>query len=196
MGKIIWEGNQDWEKEFPGGRPPEHAVKLKRPDNLLKASIPYGIIPLIVCFACVFFKKNASDSFIFDLRFMPLGFVIGFLLIPVHEFLHALCYPKGAKVYVGICLKKAAAYAVSFYPIKKSRYIVMSLAPMLLGVIPLIIFIVCPLRWKALLTVCIVPAFMGMISPSPDYMDVISVIRQVPNGAKIQASNEGLYWFK
>lgn len=125
-----------------------------------------------------------ADSFIFDLRFMPLGFVIGFLLIPVHEFLHALCYPKGAKVYVGICLKKAAAYAVSFYPIKKSRYIVMSLAPMLLGVIPLIIFIVCPLRWKALLTVCIVPAFMGMISPSPDYMDVISVIRQVPNGAK------------
>lgn len=67
---------------------------------------------------------------------------------------------------------------------------------MLLGVIPLIIFVVCPLHWKALLIICVVPAFMGMISPSPDYMDVVLVIKQVPNRAKIQASNEGLYWFK
>ncbi|MBS6474851.1 MAG: DUF3267 domain-containing protein [Clostridiales bacterium] len=92
--------------------------------------------------------------------------------------------------------KKATAYAVSFCPIKKGRYIVMSLSPMLLGVIPLAVFLVCPLQWKALLTVCVVPAFMGMILPSPDYMDVVSIIRQVPNGAKIQASNEGLYWLK
>ena len=93
-------------------------------------------------------------------------------------------------------IKKVAAYAISFYPISKSQFIIMSLAPMLLGIMPLIVFVVCPLRWKALLTICVVPAFMGMISPSPDYMDVVSVIKQVPKGAKIQASNEGLYWFK
>ena len=196
MAKIIWEGNQDWEKDFPDGQVPENAEKIKRPDNILKASLPYGIFPLILCFACVFAKKNASDEFIFDLRFMPLSFAIGFLLMPIHEFLHAICYPKNAKVYVGVCLKKVAAYAISFYPISKSRYIVMSLMPMLLGILPLIVFLACPLHWKALLTVCVVPAFMGMISPSPDYMDVISIIKQVPNGAKIQASNEGLYWLR
>ncbi len=196
MAEIIWEGNQDWEKDFPDGKAPENAEKLMRPDDILKASLPYGILPMIVCFACVFYKKSLSDGFLFDLRFMPLGFVIGFLLIPIHEILHAVCYPSNAKVYIGVCLKKCAAYAISFYPISKSRYIVMSLAPMLLGVIPLIIFMICPLQWKALLTICVVPAFMGMISPSPDYMDVISVMKQVPNGAKIQASNEGLYWFK
>ncbi len=196
MAEIIWEGNQDWEKDFPDGQVPENAVKLKRPDDILKASLPYGIFPLIICFVCVFIKKNASDAFIFDLRCMPAGFIIGFLLIPIHEFLHAVCYPKNAKVYVGVCLKKVAAYAVSFCAISKRRYIAMSLAPMTLGIIPLIIFIVCPLHWKAVLTICVVPAFMGMISPSPDYMDVIAVIKQVPKGAKIQASNEGLYWFK
>ncbi|MEY8234973.1 DUF3267 domain-containing protein [Lachnospiraceae bacterium 66-29] len=162
----------------------------------MRASLPYGIIPLLICFACIFYKRNMSDEFIFDLRFMPLGFVIGFLLIPIHEFLHAVCYPKNAKVYIGVCIKKVAAYAISFYPISKSQFIIMSLAPMLLGIMPLIVFVVCPLRWKALLTICVVPAFMGMISPSPDYMDVVSVIKQVPKGAKIQASNEGLYWFK
>lgn len=196
MPKIIWEGNQEWDKDFPDVPISEKAVKINRPDDILKSSLPYGIIPLAICFVSVFIKKNASEEFIFDLRFMPIGFLIGFLLIPVHEFLHAICYPKEAVVYVGVCLKKAAAYAVSFHPISKCRYIVMSLAPMILGVIPLFIFIICPLHQKALLTICVVPAFMGLISPSPDYMDVLYVIKQVPNGSKIQASNEGLFWFK
>ena len=196
MAKIIWEGNQNWDKDFPDEPIPKGAVKLNRPDNILSASLPYGIIPMIICFAFVLIKKNTSTEFIFDLRFMPVGFLIGFLLMPVHEYLHAICYPKEATVHVGVCLKKVAAYAVSFYPISKCRYIIMSLTPVLLGVIPLSVFIICPLHWKALLTICVVPSFMGLISPSPDYMDVLQIVKQVPNGAKIQASNEGLFWFK
>jgi hypothetical protein len=37
---------------------------------------------------------------------------------------------------------------------------------------------------------------MGMITPSPDYMDVVLVLKQVPNKALIQASNEGFFWYK
>lgn len=196
MTKIIWEGNQNWDKNFPDGPIPKGAVKIKRPDHILSASLPYGITPMIICFIFVFIKQNTSTEFIFDLRFMPVGFLVGFLLIPVHEYLHAICYPKAATVYVGVCLKKVAAYAVSFYPISKRRYIIMSLTPVLLGVIPLSVFIVCPPHWKALLTICVVPSFMGLISPSPDYTDVVQIVKQVPNGAKIQASNEGLFWFK
>lgn len=99
-------------------------------------------------------------------------------------------------IYIGVCLKKVAAYALSFHPLSKSRYLVRSLASVLLGAIPLVVFVVCPLQWKALLTLCVVPSFMGLISPSPDYMDILLIIRQVPNGAKVQASNEGLYWFR
>ncbi len=193
---IIWEGNQPWEKERPDGPVPENAVKIKRPDNILSTSLPFGVIPAVLCFIAVFIRRSESTDFLFDLRFMPVGFIIGILLIPVHEFLHAVCYPKEAVVYVGVCLKKAAAYAISFYPVSKRRYIIMSLAPALLGIIPLVIFIVCPISWKTLLTVCVVPSFMGLISPSPDYMDVFQIIRQVPNGARIQAANDGLYWFK
>lgn len=57
MVKIIWEGNQDWDKEYPEGRPPENARKLQRPADVLKASVPYGIIPMLICFSCVFYKK-------------------------------------------------------------------------------------------------------------------------------------------
>lgn len=195
MAKIVWEGNQDWDKDFPDGRAPAHATRLRRPDDILRASLPYGILPCLLCFACIFYRRNGSASFLFDLRFMPLSFLIGFLSIPLHEFLHAACYPSGATVYVGICLKKVAAYAISFDPISRRRYIAMSLAPMLLGLLPLVILLVCPSSLKALLTVCVVPAFMGLISPAPDYADVAAILRQVPRGASIQASNEGLYWF-
>lgn len=196
MPTIIWEGNQEWNKDFSDMPIPERAVRINRPDDILKSSLPYGIIPLAICFVFVFIKKNASDVFLFDLRFMPIGFLIGFLLIPAHEFLHAICYPKDATVYVGICLKKLAAYAVSPDAISKRRYIVMSLAPVLLGVIPLVVFVLTPLSQKALLTISVVPAFMGLISPSPDYMDVLHIAVQVPKGSKIQASNQGLFWFQ
>lgn len=196
MAKIIWEGNQEWDREFDDEPLPGNAKRLERPDDILKASLPYGIVPGLICFLAVMLKAWSSGDFIFKPWFIPLSFVIGFLLIPVHEYLHAVCYPREATVFVGLCLKKVAAYAVSFYPISRGRFVVMSLAPVVLGIIPLVIFILCPADMKAVLTVCVVPSFMGLISPSPDYMDVILVLRQVPRGARIQASNEGLFWFE
>ena len=196
MPKIIWEGNQDWNRNFKDKQLPAHANKISRPDNIIKSSLPYGILPMLICFLAVIIKKNISNEFIFNLWFMPLGFIIGFIIaLPMHEYLHAICYPKNATVFVGVCLKRIAAYAVSFYPISRKRFIIMSLAPMLLGVIPLLIFMFCPLDYKPILTICIIPSFMGLISPSPDYMDVFAVLRQVPKNAKIQASNEGLFWY-
>lgn len=196
MARIVWEGNQNWDKEYPEGVPPLNAHRIKRPDGILKASTPYGIIPMLLCCACVFYKRSAASEFPFDFRIIPLSFVLGFLLIPVHEFLHAVCYPANAKVYTGIALKKIAAYAISFCPKSKLRFIVMSLMPIILGIIPLLVFVFTPVSCKIVLTLCVVPMFMGLISPSPDYMDVIHVIKQVPDRAMIQAANDGLYWFE
>ena len=58
----------------------EKAVLIDRPDDIIKASIPYMIIPCIVCFVAVFTKKAQVDEFIFDLWFMPLSFIIGFFV--------------------------------------------------------------------------------------------------------------------
>lgn len=197
MPKIIWEGNQEWDKEFISEPLPEEARRIDRPDDIVKASAPYMILPFVVCFVAVFLKSRIAGEFIFNLWFVPLAFVIGFIVaMPLHELLHAVCYPPGATVYVGVCLKKLRAYAVSSYPITRSRFVGMSLAPMIPGLIALVIFLICPVAWKPLLTICVVPAFMGLISPSPDYMDLVLVRKQVPKGAKIQASNEGLFWYQ
>lgn len=196
MSKIIWEGNQEWNKEFKDEPIPANATKIGRADDIVKASIPYMILPCIICCFVVFRKRIIADTFLFDLRFIPISVIVSFLVgIPIHEYLHAVCYPSEAVVYVGVCLKKLRAYAVSFYPITKARFIVMSLAPTIPGIITLFIFIVAPVEARIVNTICMFPMYMSLLSPAPDYMDIISVIKQVPKGAKIQASNHGLFWF-
>ena len=206
MAQVIWDGNKNWENVWDGKKPwdreieeksiPENAVLIDRPDDIIKASIPYMIIPCIVCFVAIFTKKAQSDEFIFNLWFMPLSFIIGFFVaMPLHEFLHAIGYPKGAKVYIGVSLKQLRAYAASSAALSRGRYIMMSLAPLIPGIIFLAVFVVCPISMKWLMTICVVPSFMGLISPAPDYMDVLIILRKVPKGAMIQATENGLVWY-
>lgn len=213
MAQIIWDGNKNWENVWDGKQPwdreieekiiPENAVLIDRPDDIIKASIPYMIIPCIVCFVAIFTKKAQSDEFIFNLWFMPLSFIIGFFVaMPLHEFLHAISYPKGAKVYIGVSLKQLRAYAASSAALSRGRYIMMSLAPLIPGIIFLAVFVVCPISMKWLMTICVVPSFMGLISPAPGlygcfnhiakgteggndpgnrkWIGLVSLIRQIP----------------
>lgn len=206
MAKIIWNGNKNWDDVWDGKQPwdreiakksiPENSVLIDRPNDIFKSSIPYMILPCIACFVAIFTKKVQVDEFLFDLWFMPLSFIIGFFVsMPLHEFLHAINYPKGEKVYIGVSVKQLRAYAASSAAISRGRYIIMSLAPMIPGILFLIVFLVCPITMKWLMTICVVPSMMGLISPAPDYMDVITILRQVPKGAMIQATENGLVWY-
>ena len=206
MAQMIWTGNRDWESLWDGDTPwvremaeksiPEDAVLIDRPPDVVKASIPYMVLPCLVCFAALFLKKKAADGPIVDLWSMPLSFLIGFFVaMPLHEFLHAICYPKGARVYIGVSLKRLRAYAVSSAALSRERYILMSSASSIPGILSLIVFLLCPIAMERLMTVCIVTSFLGLISPAPDHMDVLLLLRNVPKGATIQATGSGLAWY-
>ncbi|HBI85657.1 MAG TPA: DUF3267 domain-containing protein [Ruminococcus sp.] len=197
MPKIIWEGNR---KNFGTAHKspplPENAVKLRDADGFLSKALPYGIPPMLLCMLTVFLKAFLNRQPPIAPLFLIPAMLIGFLLaLPLHELLHAVCYPKAATVWVGLCLRKFAAYAISYHPLTKRRFVVMSLAPAVSGVIPLVLFICTPVTMKPLLTVWIICAFMGLISPAPDYMDVVSVLKNVPPHALICDTQDGLYWY-
>lgn len=197
MPKIIWEGNKSrFGTDHKSPPLPENAVKLRDADGFIAKALPYGIAPMLICMLAVFLKAFINREPPLDPLFLIPAFIIGSAVaLPLHELTHAVCYPKGATVWVGLCLRKAAAYAISYCPLPKTRFIIMSLAPAILGIIPLVIFAAAPIEWKPLLTLCIVPAFCGLISPCPDYMDVISVLRQAPANAVIRDSEDGLYFY-
>lgn len=54
----VWDGNQPWDREIAKKSIPEKAVLIDRPDDIIKASIPYMIIPCIVCFVAVFTNET------------------------------------------------------------------------------------------------------------------------------------------
>lgn len=194
MPKIIWCGNRPWDAEFPECPLPAHAAPLRRPDNIFKASLPFGIPPLLLCGAALWLKWGVWGQRAANPLYMPLGLLLGAALIPVHEYLHAVCYGAGHTVYVGVCAEKCAAFAVCHEPVTRRRFILMSLAPVLLGLLPLAVFLLAP-PGALVSGVCVPSGIMGMLSPMPDYMDVWLALRQMPRGAALQTTNRGFYWF-
>lgn len=194
MPKIIWVGNKPWGTEFPEFPMPKSARLIERPENIFTACLPYGIIPLLFSYALIGIKWHIIGTRAINPVFMPAGIILGLLMIPFHEILHAVCFPKTATVYVGISIDKFAAFSVCNEPITRKRFIVMSLMPVLLGLIPLAVFFAAPSN-AVLSGICIPSGIIGMLSPMPDYMDVHLVCSQVPKRATIQMSNNGFFWY-
>lgn len=195
MPRIIWCGNKKWDIEFPENPLLEKAVKMKRKDGIFSGCLLYGIIPFLFCIAIIYIKWNWLGTKMVCPALVPVGLIIGLLMMPVHELLHAVCYREGQTVYIGISLEKIAAFTVCHEKISRRRFIVMSLMPMVLGIIPLSVFIIAPPS-PIISAICIPTGIIGMLSPMMDYMDVHMVHRQVPKGAFIQSQNDGFYWFR
>ncbi|MBO4235150.1 MAG: DUF3267 domain-containing protein [Firmicutes bacterium] len=195
MPHIIWCGNKKWDSEFPEKPLPENAVKIESRADIFTGSLIYGFVAFLFCLLIIFIKWKWLGTRTVYPVLVPLGVLIGLLLMPVHELLHAICYCEGQKVYIGLSLEKFAAFAVCHEKISRSRFIVMSLMPMLLGIIPMAVFLIAPSS-PIIAAICIPTGIMGMLSPMPDYMEVHMVHKQVPKGAYIQSQNDGLYWFR
>ena len=178
MAHIIWCGNKKWDSKFPEKPLPENAVKLKRNSDIFTGSLLYGIIPFFVCLLIIYIKWHWLGTKTVFPALVPVGILIGLLLMPVHELLHAVCYCEGQTVFIGISLEKFAAFAVCHEKISRRRFVVMSLMPILLGIIPLAVFLMAPSS-PILTAICVPSGIMGMLSPMPDYMDVHMVFLEI-----------------
>lgn len=172
---------------------PEGARPLPVPDNFMAVSMLYGIPFMLVCFAALLVKARMTGDFPIARSLLPLGVVLGLAGCFVHEWLHALPQPKGATAYIGLIPRQFMFYMKCKEPLSRERFILMSLLPMALGVLPLAGFMLSGSQeWNAVLWPM---AMIGLVSPSPDYRNVIQVLRQVPKGARIQDSEEGMCWY-
>ncbi len=195
---IVWEGNkEEFGTSHQSPPVPKHAVKIHDSEGFIGKALPFGIPPMMICMLVVFLKAFINKEPPFSPIFLFPALLIGFVIaLPLHELVHAVCYPKEATVWVGLCIRKMQAWAISYHPLSKGRFIGMSLAPAILGIIPLTVAVFIPITMKPLFTICIMSAFMGLISPAPDYMDVINVLRKAPQDAVICDSQDGLYAYR
>lgn len=125
--------------------------------------------------------------------FILIGFCLGFALLVIHEWLHGIVYPRRAVVTIGKIKGKISFVALASYPLKRSRFIVMCLLPFVLGIIPLLIFIVSPAECRELNGLMYGMACMGMISPFPDVYNVIVVLKNANKKESIMFYKDDMY---
>ena len=183
-------------KKYQKGELNKNAVKMKMPktskEQMIKA-IPFMIPTIIVMFLVMFIKTYMTKDMVIAGWAVFIGIIIGFILLAVHEFLHAIVYPKKVNKYIGI-VKPFSAVALASYPLSKKRFILMSLLPYILGIVPLICFILSDSSNLVLNAILWGISFMGLASPYPDAYNVYQVIKQVPKGKKVQFFEDDIYY--
>lgn len=199
MPNIIWQGVIKSEEEFPASEIPQNAVRVEMEEDIKKMqmkAMPFMIPSVLICLVCMLVKTVIAGERVVHFGFLFVGVLAGLLLLVVHELLHAVAFPKDATVYLGIMPKSMTAVALSPSPVKRNRFLFLSILPVILGVIPLVLFCVSSSSLRELNGLLFGMAVMGMVSVYPDFYNVAYILKKVPSGAMIQNDKNVTYYFE
>lgn len=181
---------------------PSNAIIMKGETNQksFMATSRILIIPIVIILAIsmIYFRKikkikiNKKNM----IKGIVIGTILGFLLSFFHELLHAICFPKGSSVNIGIILNPFYFYVSSFTSFSKIQFIFMSIMPfVVLGIIPYILYIYYfPKNIKLgafFFGLCV----MGLVSATPDLLNVYNVTKNIPNSAQIIISENYIHYY-
>lgn len=197
--KFVWVGSISSEKKFPVANLPSNTVPFREPQTESEMLIKGLIFMVFLLFVCIIFlliKKHKQGNVKFNRKLIPVGIILGLVAILPHELLHAIAYPKGATIEIGIIPRNLVAFAVSTIPMTKFQFIFMSILPsLILGLIPLIIFLIVPPKHRAIITILFIFGCMCLCGSYPDYLNIFNAIIQMPKGALTQLSGFHSYWY-
>lgn len=198
MPRMIWAGLlRKSPAEYQKGQLPENARKLVMPssmEEMMLRALPFLVLPVGMICLSMFLKTILSGQIVIHPAYLPLGLLAGFAGLLLHEVLHAVVYPSQATVYIGVYPRAFAAVALASHPLSRGRFILMSLLPAILGILPLVLFLSSPAEARHLNGFLFGFAIMGLTSPYPDFYNVFQVLRQTPAGCRVQCFGDDLYW--
>ena len=178
------------------GNLPINATKLDTPkslDEMMKKAAPITGSLCVFMFAAMFLKSFLCRAMVIHPVGIMIGFLIGLFLLPVHEWLHAVVYPKEASVTIGKVKGKLQFVALCSYPMVRARFILMCLLPFALGIIPLLAFILSPAEARVWNGLMFGMAGVGMVSPFPDVYNTVIVLRQAKKSDRIMFYEDDTY---
>lgn len=151
------------------------------------------IVPIIAfLIALVWIKSQLFTGLIVTRLHLTIGLIIGFLLFPVHELLHAICFPANSSVYMFFTNQGLGTTCLS--PVTRNRFICINLVPsIILGVIPLIAFMGFPKEYSVANSILFAVAFLHIGGSYADYINIFHTVK-IPKDATIQISGENIFW--
>jgi len=192
--KFIYKGFLKDKEMLPKGELPTDAVIFKEPKRqaeLFAVSALFILPALAVIAVFIFIRFLLYGEVAWDITIA--GLIASLIIMIPHEFLHAICFGKGAQVemYVvsmGMCV-------VCTKPITKARFIFLSMFPnILFGMLPMVIWVLLPYI-EGFSSHLFTFAAFGVLSGVGDYLNVFNATRQMPKGSMQQLSGFNSYWF-
>ena len=186
--KIKWIGKYDG-KNLPTVDVEVGAKEL--PEVTSKSAII--LIPIVLLFACcVYIKKTYLGGVAFSRVDWMIGLVIALLFFPVHELIHAVSFPAGSEVIMFYTTQGLGTTCTS--PMTRNRFIVVNMLPsLILGVVPLIAYMIVPRTYAFASTVLCVFSLVHVGTGYVDYLNIVHLLR-LPADSKIQISGAKIYW--
>jgi len=182
-------------KQYQRGNLPQEAVRIDTPsdDEIQLKAAPIAAILCVLLSATMFVKTFVNKGLVIVPWVVIVGCILGFVMLIVHEWLHAIVYPKDAIATIGRLKGKLTHVALCSYPLSRGRFILMCLLPFVLGIIPLVIFIIAPARWKVCNGLMFGMACMGMVSPYVDVYNAILVLKNCKKTDKVMFYEDEMY---
>ncbi len=192
--KLIFKGKFTTYDDLPKGELPENAVAFKEPKTMAGVNLVAILyaLPIMVVMTVIMAIFGGREMYG---KFGLWGCVIALVLIPLHEYIHALFCGKDSEVYMYYSLRHFMMFVLTLAPMTKSRFIVMSLMPSLfLGWLPFWAgLLICP--GTAFGGILISTGVFGTLFGCGDYMNIFNAARQMPKGSLTQLSGMHSYWF-
>lgn len=138
--KLIWKGKLTQDNAFEYPNLPEDAKLLFNPKAAW--SMYLLIIPILaIAYVAIQLRLPRVEGIMFARPELLIGVVLALLFLLVHEFIHALCCPKGSTIYA--YYTSAGISLIPTCKLHKARYIFVVLIPnIILGVLPLAVWII------------------------------------------------------
>ena len=144
----------------------------------------------------LFWLAGADVSPLQNIRNAPIALGIMLGIIPAHELLHLLCFPRfglSKRAIIGFWPRMFGPYVYYDGALSRKRTILISACPfMLLSIIPLLRSFV-TLNIPALV---VAVSYLNGLACGVDLVGIFLLVKQVPSGALVRSKGYHSYWQK
>lgn len=206
MLNIHVKGKFENEAQLIQGRElPENAVQFQEGETIHSAfQLGFALILPIILPMILFSIMRCSKidkMLVFDGSFVfavIVSFILGRILIYLHEFIHAIFYPREAEKSIWKNEKNGAYFIYCDVEITKIRFVILCIAPsIILGIIPFFVwYVIAPFLEVEWIICIMVLTWIMTIMSMGDFANIFNAIKQVPNHAKIFNYGMHSYWIE
>ncbi len=185
-----------WIGRYTGNNLPAVNIEANaKPFPEVTAKAALLIIPVCALFALFAYGKyQFLGGLAFSRRNWMIGILLALLFTPVHELLHALCFPRKSQVFLFYTMQGFGITCTS--PITRSRFIVVNLLPsLILGFVPFVLFMIVPHTYEFASTVLCVFSLVHLGCGYVDYLNIIHSLK-IPGNAIVQISGADIFWYE